>query len=251
MLGIPKQRMLRSVTKYGLVDVTVDFEDGTDIYWARQQVSERLANISADLPTGITGGMAPVTTPLGEMFMFTVESPTMTLEERRSLLDWVIRPALRSVPGVADVNALGGKVHSFEVVLDPVRLSALGLSAAKVKAAIDANNRNDGAGRLGEGDEVLLVRSEGSIRTKEDLMAIVVKYDKSGSVRLQDVAEVRDGSVTRYGVVEVLDCSPAGVDLSRAPLPLIIAAPGGAISATKLNALLSASATSEPSTVPS
>ena len=201
MLGIPKQRMLRSVTKYGLVDVTVDFEDGTDIYWARQQVSERLANISADLPTGITGGTAPVTTPLGEMFMFTVESPTMTLEERRSLLDWVIRPALRSVPGVADVNALGGKVHSFEVVLDPVRLSALGLSAAKVKAAIDANNRNDGAGRLGEGDEVLLVRSEGSIRTKEDLMAIVVKYDKSGSVRLQDVAEVRDGSVTRYGVV--------------------------------------------------
>ncbi|CAN7412203.1 efflux RND transporter permease subunit [Acidovorax sp. LjRoot194] len=201
MLGIPKQRILRSVTKYGLVDVTVDFEDGTDIYWARQQVSERLANISADLPPGITGGMAPVTTPLGEMFMFTVEAPSMTLEERRSLLDWVIRPALRSVPGVADVNALGGKVHSFEVVLDPVRMSALGLSAAKIKASIDANNRNDGAGRLGEGDEVLLVRSEGSIRTKDDLMAIVVKYDKGGSVRLQDVAQVRDGSVTRYGVV--------------------------------------------------
>ena len=201
MLGIPKQRILRSVTKYGLVDVTVDFEDGTDIYWARQQVSERLANISADLPPGITGGMAPVTTPLGEMFMFTVEAPNMTLEERRSLLDWVIRPALRSVPGVADVNALGGKVHSFEVVLDPVKMSALGLSAAKIKSSIEANNRNDGAGRLGEGDEVLLVRSEGSIRTKDDLKAIVVKYDKAGSVRLQDVAQVRDGSVTRYGVV--------------------------------------------------
>ena len=197
MLGIPKQRILRSVTKYGLVDVTVDFEDGTDIYWARQQVSERLANISADLPPGITGGMAPVTTPLGEMFMFTVEAPNMTLEERRSLLDWVIRPALRSVPGVADVNALGGKVHSFEVVLDPVKMSALGLSAAKIKSSIEANNRNDGAGRLGEGDEVLLVRSEGSIRTKDDLKAIVVKYDKAGSVRLQDVAQVRDGSVTR------------------------------------------------------
>lgn len=201
MLGIPKQRILRSVTKYGLVDVTVDFEDGTDIYWARQQVSERLANISADLPQGITGGMAPVTTPLGEMFMFTVEAPNMTLEERRSLLDWVIRPALRSVPGVADVNALGGKVHSFEVVLDPIKMSSLGLSAAKIKEAIDANNRNDGAGRLGEGDEVLLVRSEGSIRTKDDLMAIVVKYDRAGTVRLQDVAQVRDGSVTRYGVV--------------------------------------------------
>jgi len=201
MLGIPKQRILRSVTKYGLVDVTVDFEDGTDIYWARQQVSERLANISADLPPGISGGMAPVTTPLGEMFMFTVEAPNMTLEERRSLLDWVIRPALRSVPGVADVNALGGKVHSFEVVLDPVRMAAMGLSASKIKEAMDANNRNDGAGRLGEGDEVLLVRSEGSVRTKDDLMAIVVKYDKNGSVRLQDVAQVRDGSVTRYGVV--------------------------------------------------
>ncbi|WP_246721003.1 efflux RND transporter permease subunit, partial [Rhizobium ruizarguesonis] len=125
----------------------------------------------------------------------------MTLEERRSLLDWVIRPALRSVPGVADVNALGGKVHSFEVVLDPVRMAAMGLSASKIKEAMDANNRNDGAGRLGEGDEVLLVRSEGSVRTKDDLMAIVVKYDKNGSVRLQDVAQVRDGSVTRYGVV--------------------------------------------------
>ena len=201
MLGIPKQRILRSVTKYGLVDVTVDFEDGTDIYWARQQVSERLANISADLPPGISGGMAPVTTPLGEMFMFTVEAPTMTLEERRSLLDWVIRPALRSVPGVADVNALGGKVHSFEVVLDSVRMAAMGLSVTKVKEAIEANNRNDGAGRLGEGDEVLLVRSEGSIRTKDDLMSIVVKNDRGGSVRLQDVAQVRDGSVTRYGVV--------------------------------------------------
>ena len=161
MLGIPQQRILRSVSKYGLVDVTVDFNDGTDIYWARQQVAERLSNITADLPTGISGGMAPITTPLGEMFMFTVESPGMSLEERRSLLDWVIRPALRGVAGVADVNALGGKVHSFEVVPDPAKLAAVGLSTAKLKAAIESNNRNDGAGRLGEGDEVLLVRSEG------------------------------------------------------------------------------------------
>jgi cobalt-zinc-cadmium resistance protein CzcA len=204
MLGIPKQRMLRSVSKYGLVDVTIDFLDGTDIYWARQQVAERLANIAADLPPGISGGMAPITTPLGEMFMFTVEAPQMTLEERRSLLDWVIRPALRTVPGVADVNALGGKVHSFEVVADPGKLGALGLSTAKLKSAIEANNRNDGAGRLSEGDEVLLVRSEGSIRTKDDLRAIVVKaglVGKGDSVRLGDVAVVRDGSVTRYGVV--------------------------------------------------
>ena len=106
MLGIPRQRMLRSVAKYGLVDVTVDFQDGTDIYWARQQVGERLNGIMADLPNGISGGMAPITTPLGEMFMFTIEAKDMSLDEKRSLLDWVVRPALRSVPGVADVNAL-------------------------------------------------------------------------------------------------------------------------------------------------
>ena len=201
LLGVPRGSVLRSTAKYAIADITLDFEEGTDIYWARQQVSERLGNLSDSLPDGISGGMAPITTPLGEMFMFTVDGTTLSLVERRSLLDWVIRPALRSVPGVADVNALGGKVHSFEVVLDPVKMSALGLSAAKIKSSIEANNRNDGAGRLGEGDEVLLVRSEGSIRTKDDLKAIVVKYDKAGSVRLQDVAQVRDGSVTRYGVV--------------------------------------------------
>jgi cobalt-zinc-cadmium resistance protein CzcA len=201
MLGIPKQRMLRSVSKYGIVDVTIDFDDGTDIYWARQQVAERLSGIAGDLPGGISGGMAPITTPLGEMFMFTVEGEGLTLEERRSLLDWVIRPALRSVVGVADVNALGGKVRSFEVLPDPVKLSAVGLSTAQIKAAIEANNRNDGAGRLGEGDEVLLVRTEGSIKTQDDLRAIVVKNDKGMAVRLGDVAQVREGSVTRYGVV--------------------------------------------------
>ncbi len=201
MLGIPQQRILRSVSKYGLVDVTVDFNDGTDIYWARQQVAERLSNVTADLPTGIGGGMAPITTPLGEMFMFTVEAEGMSLEEKRSLLDWVIRPALRGVAGVADVNALGGKVHSFEVIPDPAKLAAVGLSTAKLKAAIESNNRNDGAGRLGEGDEVLLVRSEGSVKTQDDLRAIIVASKDGRTIRLSDVAMVRDGSVTRYGVV--------------------------------------------------
>jgi cobalt-zinc-cadmium resistance protein CzcA len=201
MLGIPKQRILRSVAKYGIVDVTVDFDDGTDIYWARQQVAERLAGIAGDLPGGISGGMAPITTPLGEMFMFTVEAEGMSLDERRSVLDWVIRPALRSVPGVADVNALGGKVRSFEVMPDPVKLAAVGLSTAQIKAALEANNRNDGAGRLGEGDEVLLVRTEGSIKNADDLLAVIVRNSKGIAVRLGDVATVREGSVTRYGVV--------------------------------------------------
>ena len=201
MLGIPKTKILRSVTKYGLVDVTIDFEDGTDIYWARQQVSERLGGLTESLPAGITGGMAPITTPLGEMFMFTVEGEGLSLAERRSLLDWVIRPALRTVPGVADVNALGGVVRAFEVVPDQLRMAASGVTVTQLKEAISANNRNDGAGRLGEGDEVLLVRSEGSISSLDDLRAVVVTTKDGAPVRVGNLAEVKIGTVTRYGVV--------------------------------------------------
>jgi cobalt-zinc-cadmium resistance protein CzcA len=125
VLGLPRQTMLRSVAKYALTDITLDFEMGTDIYWARQQVAERINNVWPDLPVDIEGGIAPMTTPLGEMFMFTLASDTVSLQERRRLLDWVIRPALRSVTGVADVIALGGYVRAFEVVPDPVRLAAL------------------------------------------------------------------------------------------------------------------------------
>ena len=201
MLGIPKTRILRSVTKYGLVDVTIDFEDGTDIYWARQQVGERLGGITEDLPPGISGGMAPITTPLGEMFMFTVEGEGLSLAERRSILDWAIRPALRTVPGVADVNSLGGVVRAFEVVPEPMRMAAAGVTMAHLKEAVRANNRNDGAGRLGEGEEVLLVRSEGSITSLDDLRAIVVTVKDGVPVRLGSLAEVKIGTMTRYGVV--------------------------------------------------
>lgn len=201
MLGIPNTKILRSVTKYGLVDVTIDFEDGTDRYWARQQVSERLGGLSESLPAGITGGMAPITTPLGEMYMFTVEAEGLSLAERRSLLDWVIRPALRTVPGVADVNALGGVVRAFEVVPDQLKMAASGVTMTQLREAIDANNRNDGAGRLGEGDEVLLVRSEGSVTNLDDLRAIVVTMKEGAPVRVGNLAEVKIGTVTRYGVV--------------------------------------------------
>ncbi len=201
MLGIPKTKILRSVTKYGLVDVTIDFEDGTDIYWARQQVSERLGGLTENLPAGIAGGMAPITTPLGEMFMFTVEGGGLSLAERRSLLDWVIRPALRTVPGVADVNALGGVVRAYEVVPDPLKMAASGVTMMQLKETIGANNRNDGAGRLGEGDEVLLVRSEGSIASLDDLRAVVVVTKDGAPIRIGDLAEVKIGTLTRYGVV--------------------------------------------------
>ena len=201
MLGIPNTKILRSVTKYGLVDVTIDFEDGTDLYWARQQVSERLSGLSGSLPDGISGGMAPVTTPLGEMYMFTVEGEGLSLAERRSILDWIIRPALRTVPGVADINALGGVVRAYEVIPDLVKLNASGVTINELKQAIEKNNRNDGAGRLVGGDEVLLVRSEGSINSLDDLRSIVVTRKDGLPVNLGSLAEVRIGTVTRYGVV--------------------------------------------------
>ncbi len=201
MLGIPKQRILRSMSKYGLTDITIDFEDGADIYWARQQVAERLGNVMADLPPGVTGGMAPITTPLSEMFMFTVEGDHLSLAERRALLDWVIRPKLRTLPGVADVNALGGEVRTYEVAPDNAAMSARGVTLMELSDAIQANNRNDGAGRLTEGEEVWLVRVEGAVKSLDDLAGIVVKNVAGVPVRVSDVAQVRLGQLTRYGGV--------------------------------------------------
>jgi len=201
MLGIPNQVMLRSMAKYGLTDITVDFAEGTDVYWARQQVAERLSGIWGNLPADIGGGIAPMTTPLGEMFMFTVTGGDLDLMERRSLLDWVIRPALRTVPGVADVNSLGGLVRSFEVVPDNLRMNARGLSLMALREALEGNNRNDGAGRLIEGEETLLVRAEGSIRSVDDVRDIVVGDYNGVPVRVGDVADVRIGAITRYGAV--------------------------------------------------
>ncbi len=201
MLGIPNKKILRSVTKYALTDVTIDFEDGTDIYWARSQVAKRLNNIMGDMPPGISGGLAPITTPLGEMFMFTIDGGGLSLTERRTLLDWTIRPALRTLPGVADVNALGGLVRTFEVVPDNAAMRARGVTMAMLQEALENNNRNDGAGRLRDGEEVLLVRSEGSIKTLEDTASIIVARRDTGVVQVSDVAAVRIGSMTRYGVV--------------------------------------------------
>jgi cobalt-zinc-cadmium resistance protein CzcA len=200
LLGIPRQAVLRSQSKYAIADITLDFEDGTDLYWARQQVSERLAGVLKDLPASVSGGLAPVTTPLGEVFMFTVDGP-LSLEQRRSLLDWVIRPQLRGIPGVAEVNALGGLVRSFEVVPDVAALAARGVSLQQLHAALLANNRNDGAGRVNEAEESLLVRSSGNLATLDDVRAVVVAQQPGAVVRVGEVAQVRIGALTRYGTV--------------------------------------------------
>lgn len=200
LLGIPHQTMLRSIAKYALTDITVDFTEGTDIYWARQQIAERLNTMWGNLPAGVSGGIAPMTTPLGEMYMFSVEGGGLSLMERRDLLDWVIRPALRTVPGVADVNSLGGLVRSFEVIPDNTRLSARNIGIDTLMAALEHNNRNDGAGRLTDGEEALIVRAEGRIKNLEDVKKIVLD-NSSAPITVGDVATVKIGALTRYGAV--------------------------------------------------
>lgn len=201
LLGIPHQTMLRSIAKYALTDITVDFAEGTDIFWARQQIAERLNTMWGNLPAGVQGGIAPMTTPLGEMFMFTIEGGDLSLMERRDLLDWVIRPALRTVSGVADVNSLGGAVRSFEVIPDNTRLSARGINIDKLMQALKNNNRNDGAGRMTDGEEALIVRAEGRIKTLDDVSTIVVDNKNGTPITVSDIAEVKIGALTRYGAV--------------------------------------------------
>lgn len=201
MLGIARQKSLRSITKYALTDITITFEDGTDNYWARQQVSERLANLRDKLPAGLEGGIAPLTTPLSDIMMFSVDSYTLSLAERRQLLDWVIRPALRTVAGVADVNALGGEVRTFEVEPDPARMSAHGVTFSQLQEVLAKNNQNDGAGRLIEGEEALVVRSIGTVTTPEEIAALRISEHNHQPVTIGDVAKVRLGTLTRYGGV--------------------------------------------------
>jgi len=201
LLGIPDQEMLRSTTKYAITDITLDFREGTDIYWARQQVNERLANVRDSLPDGITGGVAPMSTPLSEMFMFTVENPHLSLMERRQLLDWEIRPILRTVEGVADVNVLGGYARTYQVTPSAGLMAQAGVSMEQLEQVIRDSNLNLGAGRLEQGNNNLIVRTEGRIDSLEQLANLVVKVDGSHIYRLADVASISIGHLARYGAV--------------------------------------------------
>lgn len=200
LLGIPRQTILRSVSKNALADITVDFEEGTDIYWARQQVAERFNNVKADLPGNVSGGLAPISTPLSELFMFTVEGP-LSLADRRSLLDWTIRPQLRALPGVADVNALGGYVATYSIVPDPAALAARGITLDELRSALETNINNDGAGRVSEGEEAWVVRIDAGLARLPDLAKIGIRPVAGTVVTVGDVAKVETGALTRYGAV--------------------------------------------------
>lgn len=201
LLGIPNQQILRSTTKYAITDITLDFVEGTDIYWARQQVAERLNNIWASLPEGLEGGIAPMSTPLSEMFMFSLENPQLSLIERRQILEWEIRPLLRTIDGVADVNILGGFAKTYQISPDPVKLSVLGLSLDQLAKLIQANNVNGNIGRLDIGNDALIIRGEGRIANIDQLRDMVISVNVQQSIRLSDVAQVSIGNLTRYGSV--------------------------------------------------
>ena len=199
--GIPRQTVMRSTTKYALSIVIIDFEDGTDIYWARQQVTERLNQVIGDLPAGVEAGLAPITTPLGELYMYRIEGEGYSDAELRIIQDLTIRPRLRTVDGVADVNSLGGEVKTFEVIADPQSLMAHGLGLADLEAVLAANNRNAGGDRINRNDEILLVRTVGQLRDMDDIRNITVASRDGVPIRIRDVAEVRVSSLTRYGAV--------------------------------------------------
>ncbi|WP_339773635.1 efflux RND transporter permease subunit [uncultured Paraglaciecola sp.] len=201
LLGIPNQQILRSTTKYAITDITLDFVEGTDIYWARQQVAERLNNIWANLPEGLEGGIAPMSTPLSEMFMFSLENPQLSLIERRQILEWEIRPLLRTIDGVADVNILGGFAKTYQISPDPVKLSVLGLSLDQLAQHIQANNVNGNIGRLDVGNDALIIRGEGRIENIDQLRNMIISATAQQSIRLSDVAQVSIGNLTRYGSV--------------------------------------------------
>ena len=199
--GLPRQTVLRSTTKYALTNIVIDFEDGTDIYWARNQVAERLNQVWNSLPAGIEGGLAPIATPLSDVYMYRIVGPGYTNTELRALQDWVIRPRLRAVAGVADVNSLGGEVRAFEVVARPQALAANGLGMDDLERALAQNNRNAGGDRINRENETLLVRTVGQLRDAADIRGIAVATRHAVPVRVGDLADVRLGSLIRYGAV--------------------------------------------------
>ncbi len=191
MGGIPYKTLMRSTSKYGLCDITIDFEEGTDIYWARQQVSERLNDIKGELPKNLEGGLAPISTPLSDILMFTIESDKLSLMEKRSILDWIIAPKIRSISGVAEVNALGGEVKTYEVTPNLDSMRTLGVTLDDIFNALESNNKNGGAGRVTQGVESILVRTVGKIETIEDIKSVPIGRRGERVVNVGDVADVK------------------------------------------------------------
>jgi cobalt-zinc-cadmium resistance protein CzcA len=201
MNGLPGLVEIRSVSRYGLSAVTVVFEDDVNVYFARQLVSERLSQAREAIPPGFgSPEMGPVTTGLGEVYMFTVEGEGLSPMERRSILDWDIAPRLRAVPGVTEVNVWGGLPKQYQVVVDPARLVAYGLSLKDVFEAVERGTGNSGEGYIEHNREQYVIRGEGLVGAAADIENLVLKAGKDGTpVMVRNVAQVREGAMLRIG----------------------------------------------------
>jgi heavy metal efflux system protein len=209
MTGLPGMTEMRSQNEPGLSIVTLVFTDDTPQYFARQLVSERLGDVRSRLPEGITPVMGPVSTALSEVYQYTLEHPAdgerpLTkdeLMERRIIQDWVARPLLRSIPGVAEINSTGGYVKQYQVLVDPVKMRYYDLTIAQVREALGRNNANASGGILTQGPEILLVRGLGLVQNIDDIKSIVLKEVGATPVYVRDVADVRIGEEVRYGAM--------------------------------------------------
>lgn len=206
--GLPGLQYTRSVSRYGLSQVTVVFRDGTDIYFARQLVNERLQSARSQLPDGLTPELGPISTGLGEILMYTVEArpgarrpdgQRYTPEDLRTLQDWVIRPQLRTTPGVTEVNTIGGFERQYHITPSPERLAAYDVTMGEVIAALGRNNANVGAGYIERFGEQYLVRVSGQAATRDDLAAILIANRNGVPIRVGDVADVIMGEELRTG----------------------------------------------------
>ncbi len=209
MTGLPGLTEMRSLNRSALSIITLVFTDQTDVYFARQLVMERLMEVRSRLPEGITPVLGPVSTGLGEVYQYTIEHPDdgkralseAELMERRSVQDWVVRPMLRSITGVAEINSFGGFERQYQVLVNPDRLRHYQLSMEEVRTAISANNANSGGGILPQGAEQYLIRGVGLTRTLEDIGGIILKEERGIPVYVRDVAQVKIGSAVRQGAL--------------------------------------------------
>ncbi|ODS57804.1 MAG: cation transporter [Acidobacteria bacterium SCN 69-37] len=208
MAGLPRLEETRSISRYGLSQVTVIFEDGTDIYWARQQISERMQAVKSQLPQGLDPTMGPIATGLGEIFLWTVEAKPDAKNaegkpysemELRTIQDWIVRPQLKTVPGVADVNTIGGYTKQFHVTPYPDRLISHGLSLRDILEALERNNTNVGAGYIERSGEQYLIRAPGQVQDLDQIRQIVVGTRQGTPVFLSTVADVKFGNELRTG----------------------------------------------------
>jgi cobalt-zinc-cadmium resistance protein CzcA len=208
LAGLPGLEYTRSVSRTGLSQVTVVFRDGTDIYFARQLVNERLQGVRSNLPASVEPAMGPIATGLGEIFMYTVEARTgalkadgtpYTAQDLRTLHDWVVRPQLRNVPGVTEVNSVGGYRKEYVVAPVPARLAGFGLSVADLTAALERNNANVGAGYVERSGSQYVIRVPGQVTGEADLSGIIVAYRGGTPIRVADVSDVSIGSEIRQG----------------------------------------------------